>query len=234
MRTPPLWGYYCPIERGSPLLASAPEAAAEASAELRWVSRVRGWDTFCLLGLPMTGLHKAGTASSMGKSCVMVESRSGEHMLHALNLSQGNWACWVLRMLSAVTQEWWRLWSAEARIPKQKDKITLPGLLARMALGSMQLTKGAGVSAPSFWDRNPEPSQHSAESPGAAGSLAQMAPPCPVLDLNPSCLGKQHWEHLGYFKQVMSFLPSLSLPPFSPKHWSLWQDGFARLKGPMV
>lgn len=44
--------------------------------------------SLCLLGLPVTGLLKAGTASSMGKSCVTVESGPAEHLLHALKLSQ--------------------------------------------------------------------------------------------------------------------------------------------------
>lgn len=38
----------------------------------------------------------------------------------------------------------------------------------------------------------------------------QAAPEAP--DLHPSCLGMQQRERLGYFKQVMSVLPSLSLP----------------------
>lgn len=32
-------------------------------------------------------------------------------------------------------------------------------------------------------------------------------------DPDSSCLGEQQWEHLSYFKWVMSVLPSLSLPP---------------------
>lgn len=85
----------------------------------------------------------------------------------------------------------------------------------------------------SFWGRDPK--ARGAESPGAAGSLArcQLAlagtrPPAPGL--GPACLGEQRRERLGYFKQVMSVLPSLSLPPLSPKHWSLWAGWICRTK----
>lgn len=47
--------------------------------------------SLCLLGLPVTGLLEAGSASSVGKSCVTVESRPGEFMLRALKLSQRDW-----------------------------------------------------------------------------------------------------------------------------------------------
>lgn len=76
----------------------------------------------------------------------------------------------------------------------------------------------AGATYPltvSCWGRAPKPG--SAECPGTTGSLAAarlpwQAPLCPGPDLHPSCLGTQQWERLGYFKQVMSVLPSLSLP----------------------
>lgn len=89
----------------------------------------------------------------------------------------------------------------------------------------------------SFWGRDPKAS--SAESHGAAGSFArcQAAPVgtcAPVLGPDPASPGKQHWERLGYFKQVMSVLPPRQLSPLSLQHWLLWQDGFTRLKGPMV
>lgn len=114
--------------------------------------------------------------------------------------------------------------SAGARRPRQ-DKTAPPGLLARTAPGSLQPAKAAGwghLFPPplSFLGRDSKAGH--AELPGAAGSLAScqaalVGNPCPGLGLDPSCLGQQQRQRLGYFKQVMSVLPSLSLP-FSPKH----------------
>lgn len=151
MRRTHLSGYDRPIRWGTPLLALAAGVAAWEGVSRAPVGQQGEGSghfllsaSFCLLSFPMAGLLKADTASSMGKSCVMVKSGPGEHILHALKLSQRDQASWVLRTLSAVTQEGWTLPSAGARRPSQKDKTMPRRLLARMAPGSPQPAKAAG------------------------------------------------------------------------------------------
>lgn len=65
----------------------------------------------------------------------------------------------------------------------------------------------------SCWGRGPQPmlgpwgSWRPCLLPGCPGRH-----PCPGPGPDPARLGTQHRERLGYFKQVMSVLPSLSLP----------------------
>lgn len=63
----------------------------------------------------------------------------------------------------------------------------------------------------SFWGSETQ-SRGSWEPSLSAARLPRQAPLCPGPDLHPSCRGTQHRERLGYFKQVMSALPSLPLP----------------------
>lgn len=81
----------------------------------------------------------------------------------------------------------------------------------------LTLLLGQGTIQPwlSFWGRGPQAA--CAERPGAAGGFAccqdaLLGTLCPGPEPDPSCLGMQQPERLGYFKQVMSLLPSLSLP----------------------
>lgn len=95
MRRTHLWGYDHPRQQSIPLLALAAGAAAWEGVSRALVGQQSDRSghfllsaSLWLLGLPVSGWLKAGTASSMGKSRVTVESGPGEHMLHALKLSQ--------------------------------------------------------------------------------------------------------------------------------------------------
>lgn len=187
-----IWGHNHPIQEDTPLLALAAAAAAWEGASRAPVGQCGEGSghvllsvLLCLLGLPMTGLLEAGSASSVGKSCVMVESRPGEFMLRALKLSQRDWDSWGLRMLSAVTQGW-ALPSSEVRRLRQKDKTMPPELLARMAPGSLQPTKAAGWGClcltALLLGQRPQSQQH--WEPWCSWKLWQL-PGCPGGHLSP-------------------------------------------------
>lgn len=100
--------------------------------------------------------------------------------------------------------------SSGTRRSWQKDKTVLPRLLACTAPGSA--TQTLPPDFPFGAETQNVLSALVLLEALLAARLPWQAPLCPGPDPGLSCLGTQQRERLGYFKQVMSVLPSLPLP----------------------
>lgn len=173
--------------------------------------------SLCLLGLPVTGLVK-------GDTCIF----------HGKQLGHGPWregqASTCCMHLSCHSKMGPHEHSGHCQLSPRSDKYSThlepgdPGRRTRpchpgcwyVQLQDLQPTADWGNLPPrlSFWGRDPKPAVLSALVQLEAlltARLPRQAPLCPGPDPDPSCLGTQQQERLGYFKQVMSVLPSLSL-----------------------
>lgn len=105
------------------------------------------------------------------------------------------------------------IWNQEI-LAEGQDHATQAAGMYSSRICNPQLT-GAIYPPTLLWGRDPKPAVLSALVQLEAlltARLPRQAPLCPGPDPDPSCLGTQQQERLGYFKQVMSVLPSLSLP----------------------